>query len=78
MRGITDAKVKDINEVWNILQTGSNARAVGSNNVNTHSSRSHWLVTIVLLYIRIFGLLSIFLTFITLFQHDIYQGEGKE
>ncbi|XP_066355068.1 kinesin-like protein KIN-14E isoform X2 [Miscanthus floridulus] len=44
--GITDAKVKDINEVWNILQTGSNARAVGSNNVNTHSSRSHCMIFI--------------------------------
>ncbi|VAI26146.1 unnamed protein product [Triticum turgidum subsp. durum] len=42
--GIVEAKVEDINEVWDVLQTGSNSRAVGSNNVNEHSSRSHWLV----------------------------------
>lgn len=42
--GIVEAKVKNISEVWNALQAGSNARAVGSNNINEHSSRSHWLV----------------------------------
>lgn len=42
--GIVDAKVESINDAWNILQAGSNARVVGSNNVNEHSSRSHWLV----------------------------------
>lgn len=40
--GVVEAKVDNINDVWNVLQAGSNARAVGSNNVNEHSSRSHW------------------------------------
>ncbi|RZC91106.1 hypothetical protein C5167_028937 [Papaver somniferum] len=39
--GIVEAKVENIKEVWDVLQAGSNARAVGSNNVNEHSSRSH-------------------------------------
>jgi kinesin family member C2/C3 len=40
--GLVEAKVESIKEVWDVLQAGSNARAVGSNNVNEHSSRSHW------------------------------------
>ncbi|KAF9604605.1 hypothetical protein IFM89_008049 [Coptis chinensis] len=42
--GIVEAKVENIKEVWDVLQAGSNARAVGYNNVNDHehSSRSHW------------------------------------
>lgn len=44
--GLVDAKVENINEVWNVLQAGSNARSVGSNNVNEHSSRSHWYLEI--------------------------------
>ena len=40
--GIIEAKVDNIREAWNVLQIGSNSRAVGSNNVNEHSSRSHW------------------------------------
>ncbi|KAK4393940.1 Kinesin-like protein KIN-14R [Sesamum angolense] len=39
--GIVEAKVENIQQVWNVLQAGSSARAVGSNNVNEHSSRSH-------------------------------------
>ncbi|GFS44093.1 di-glucose binding protein with Kinesin motor domain-containing protein [Actinidia rufa] len=42
--GIVEAKVENIKEAWDVLQAGSNARAVGSNNVNEHSSRSHCLV----------------------------------
>ncbi|XP_038982528.1 kinesin-like protein KIN-14E isoform X2 [Phoenix dactylifera] len=45
--GIVEAKVKTIKEVWDVLQTGSNARAVGSNNVNEHSSRSHCMLCIM-------------------------------
>ncbi|KAF3571509.1 hypothetical protein F2Q69_00062832, partial [Brassica cretica] len=45
--GLVEAKVENINEVWNVLQTGSNARAVGSNNVNEHSSRSHCMLSIM-------------------------------
>ncbi|XP_044983353.1 kinesin-like protein KIN-14E isoform X1 [Hordeum vulgare subsp. vulgare] len=45
--GIVEAKVEDINEVWDALQTGSNSRAVGSNNVNEHSSRSHCMLCIM-------------------------------
>ncbi|OMO65853.1 hypothetical protein CCACVL1_21367 [Corchorus capsularis] len=39
--GLVEAHVNNINEVWEVLQTGSNARAVGSTNANEHSSRSH-------------------------------------
>ncbi|ONK73657.1 uncharacterized protein A4U43_C04F33910 [Asparagus officinalis] len=45
--GIVEAKVENIKEVWNVLQAGSNARAVGSNNVNEHSSRSHCMLCIM-------------------------------
>ncbi|ONL92876.1 Di-glucose binding protein with Kinesin motor domain [Zea mays] len=44
--GLVEAKIENINEVWKVLQTGSNARAVGSNNVNEHSSRSHCMLCI--------------------------------
>ncbi|XP_077253842.1 kinesin-like protein KIN-14Q [Tasmannia lanceolata] len=39
--GLIEAHVNNMNEVWEVLQTGSNARAVGSTNANEHSSRSH-------------------------------------
>ncbi|XP_058098316.1 kinesin-like protein KIN-14Q isoform X2 [Magnolia sinica] len=39
--GLVEAHVNNTNEVWDVLQTGSNARAVGSTNANEHSSRSH-------------------------------------
>lgn len=42
--GLVEAHVSNINEVWDVLQTGSNARAVGATNANEHSSRSHWFV----------------------------------
>ncbi|CAL0311838.1 unnamed protein product [Lupinus luteus] len=45
--GVIDAKVDNISEVWNVLQAGSNARAVGSNNINEHSSRSHCILCIM-------------------------------
>ncbi|XP_052197998.1 kinesin-like protein KIN-14R isoform X2 [Diospyros lotus] len=45
--GIVEAKVENIREVWNVLQVGSSARAVGSNNVNEHSSRSHCMLCIM-------------------------------
>ncbi|KAL4614618.1 hypothetical protein ACB092_07G066500 [Castanea dentata] len=32
--GIVEAKVDNIKDVWSVLQAGSNARAVGSNNVH--------------------------------------------
>ncbi|KAG2555286.1 hypothetical protein PVAP13_9KG561500 [Panicum virgatum] len=44
--GLVEAKVENIKEVWNVLLAGSNARAVGSNNVNEHSSRSHCMLCI--------------------------------
>ncbi|XVE95161.1 hypothetical protein REPUB_Repub02eG0072500 [Reevesia pubescens] len=44
--GIEEAKVENIKEVWNVLQAGNNSRAVGSNNVNEHSSRSHCMLCI--------------------------------
>ncbi|KAK6257116.1 hypothetical protein QUC31_000575, partial [Theobroma cacao] len=45
--GIVEAKVENIKEVWNVLQAGNSARAVGSNNVNEHSSRSHCMLCIL-------------------------------
>ncbi|GFY97654.1 di-glucose binding protein with Kinesin motor domain-containing protein [Actinidia rufa] len=39
--GLAEAHVNNMNEAWEVLQTGSNARAVGSTNANEHSSRSH-------------------------------------
>ncbi|XP_021732678.1 kinesin-like protein KIN-14Q isoform X3 [Chenopodium quinoa] len=39
--GLIEAHVSNIREAWDVLQTGSNARAVGSTNANEHSSRSH-------------------------------------
>ncbi|KAM7276450.1 hypothetical protein ACFE04_018316 [Oxalis oulophora] len=45
--GIVEAKVDNIKEVWSVLQVGSNARAVGSNNVNEHSSRSHCMLCVM-------------------------------
>ncbi|KAF5198948.1 Kinesin-like protein kin-14q [Thalictrum thalictroides] len=39
--GLVEAHVNNMNEVWEVLQTGSNARAVGATNANEHSSRSH-------------------------------------
>ncbi|KAJ9177490.1 hypothetical protein P3X46_012706 [Hevea brasiliensis] len=44
--GIVEAKVDNLKEVWNVLQAGSNARSVGSNNVNEHSSRSHCMLCV--------------------------------
>lgn len=45
--GILEAKVDNIKEVWNVLQAGSSARAIGSNNINEHSSRSHCMLCIM-------------------------------
>ncbi|KAK8995797.1 hypothetical protein V6N11_076055 [Hibiscus sabdariffa] len=45
--GIVEAQVENIKEVWDVLQIGSNSRAVGSNNVNEHSSRSHCMLCIM-------------------------------
>ncbi|KAM6600361.1 hypothetical protein CsatA_019970 [Cannabis sativa] len=39
--GLVEANVSNMSEVWEVLKTGSNARAVGSTNANEHSSRSH-------------------------------------
>ena len=45
--GVVEAHVSNMNEVWEVLKTGSNARAVGSTNANEHSSRSHWFVLLL-------------------------------
>jgi hypothetical protein len=34
-----------MNEAWEVLQTGSKERVVGSTNANEHSSQSHWSVS---------------------------------
>ncbi|MQL87822.1 hypothetical protein Taro_020378 [Colocasia esculenta] len=39
--GLVEACVSNMHQVWEVLQTGSNARAVGATNCNEHSSRSH-------------------------------------
>ncbi|WVZ91293.1 hypothetical protein U9M48_037483 [Paspalum notatum var. saurae] len=39
--GLVEARVANLNEAWEVLQTGSKARSVGSTNANEHSSRSH-------------------------------------
>lgn len=44
MPGLVEARVTNMNEAWEVLQTGSKARVVGSTNANEHSSRSHWSV----------------------------------
>ncbi|KAK4486701.1 hypothetical protein RD792_006761 [Penstemon davidsonii] len=39
--GLVEAQVNNVNEVWEVLRTGSNGRVVESTNANEHSSRSH-------------------------------------
>lgn len=39
--GLVEARVTNMDEAWDVLQTGSKARVVGSTNANEHSSRSH-------------------------------------
>ncbi|KAK9674557.1 hypothetical protein RND81_12G240800 [Saponaria officinalis] len=39
--GLVEANVSNMSEVWDVLKTGSNARAVGSTTANEYSSRSH-------------------------------------
>ncbi|KAL6516986.1 hypothetical protein OROHE_018274 [Orobanche hederae] len=38
--GLVEACVNNVSEVWEVLRTGGNLRAVGSTNSNEHSSRS--------------------------------------
>lgn len=45
--GLVEAQVHSMNEVWEVLQTGSSARAVGSTNANEHSSRSHCILYVM-------------------------------
>ncbi|PHT81398.1 hypothetical protein T459_14413 [Capsicum annuum] len=40
--GLVESKVENIEEVWNMLQTGNSAQVGGSNNVNEHNNRPHW------------------------------------
>jgi kinesin family member C2/C3 len=39
--GLVEAQVTNTNEAWEVLQTGSKARIVGSTIANEHNSRSH-------------------------------------
>ncbi|KAF5202756.1 Kinesin-like protein kin-14s [Thalictrum thalictroides] len=41
--GLIEARVHNTNEVWELLKTGTQNRAVGSTNANEFSSRSHCL-----------------------------------
>ncbi|GLJ13213.1 hypothetical protein SUGI_0207810 [Cryptomeria japonica] len=45
--GLVEAQVHIMSEVWEVLQTGSSARAVGSTNANEHSSRSHCILCVM-------------------------------
>ncbi|KAL8128902.1 hypothetical protein V2J09_018057 [Rumex salicifolius] len=36
--GLTEAHINNLSEVWDVLQTGTNARAVSATNANEHSS----------------------------------------
>ncbi|KAH7661194.1 Minus-end-directed kinesin ATPase protein [Dioscorea alata] len=45
--GLVEARVNNMNEVWNALQTGSKARSVGLTNANERSSRSHCIVCVM-------------------------------
>lgn len=47
--GLVEAKVQNMNEVWEVLQTGSAARAVGSTNANELSSRSHCILSVMVM-----------------------------
>ncbi|XP_047316824.1 kinesin-like protein KIN-14S [Impatiens glandulifera] len=42
--GLVEARVHSIDEIWELLKTGSRARSVGSTNANELSSRSHCLL----------------------------------
>ncbi|XP_057497304.1 kinesin-like protein KIN-14S [Actinidia eriantha] len=44
--GLVEARVYGTNEVWELLKSGSRARAVGSTNANELSSRSHCLLRV--------------------------------
>ncbi|KAK8928855.1 Kinesin-4 [Platanthera zijinensis] len=44
---ILEAKVHNLGDVWTVLDDGKNARAVGSTNLNEHSSRSHCMLCIM-------------------------------
>ncbi|XP_051208175.1 E3 ubiquitin-protein ligase listerin isoform X3 [Lolium perenne] len=46
IRGIAEREVDNIDDAWDILLSGSNSRAVGSTDVNEHSSRSHSMLCI--------------------------------
>ncbi|KAK7267694.1 hypothetical protein RIF29_20372 [Crotalaria pallida] len=37
-QGLVEANVNNMNEVWEVLQTGNNARAVSSTKANEHSN----------------------------------------
>ncbi|CAN7040719.1 hypothetical protein IGI04_006169 [Brassica rapa subsp. trilocularis] len=45
--GLFEARVTSIEEVWDVLKTGSNARAVGKTTANEHSSRSHCIYCVM-------------------------------
>ncbi|KAJ7560229.1 hypothetical protein O6H91_04G119000 [Diphasiastrum complanatum] len=44
--GLVEAEVHNINQVWDVLQSGSSSRAIGSTNANEHSSRSHCMLCV--------------------------------
>ncbi|VFQ69089.1 unnamed protein product [Cuscuta campestris] len=47
--GLVEARVYGTDEVWELLQSGSRARSVGSTNANELSSRSHCLLRVTVI-----------------------------
>ncbi|CAK9228190.1 unnamed protein product [Sphagnum troendelagicum] len=45
--GLVEAKVQSMEEVWEVLQTGSSARTIGSTRSNDLSSRSHCMLCVM-------------------------------
>jgi kinesin family protein C2/C3 len=45
--GLTEIQLTSIEQVSQLMLIGNNNRAVGSNNINEHSSRSHSIITII-------------------------------
>ncbi|KAL2628647.1 hypothetical protein R1flu_013333 [Riccia fluitans] len=45
--GLVEAQVHSMTQVWDVLQSGSSARAVESTNSNEHSSRSHCMLCVM-------------------------------
>ena len=50
MEGLTPVAVADAQEIESLMEEGNKSRTVASTNMNTESSRSHAVFTIVLTF----------------------------